>query len=192
MKIVILHGTFGSPEGNWFPWLKAELEKLGHETYVPKMPTPEGQSVDSWRKALQEQCPWAFGRETILVGHSAGALYMLNILNRERPEPVRASIFVSCFLYELENPEYDELNYTFMHQDFDWGLIREYAGEVVVFHGDNDPYVPVAQAEKLAEKLGVKPILIKDGGHLNVGAGYTEFPELLEKIEKIIGGHKSE
>ena len=109
-RIIILHGTHSSPEGNWFPWLKKELEKVGHEVFVPKLPTPEGQSVSSWFKALQKQCPWEFGQDTILVGHSCGATFMLDILNRERKNPVFASFFVSGFLDPLGNEEYDTLN----------------------------------------------------------------------------------
>ena len=65
-----LHGTMGNPHGNWFPWLKDQLEAKGHEVYVPKLPTPEGQSVKNWCKALDEQAP-LFDEDTILIGHSS-------------------------------------------------------------------------------------------------------------------------
>ena len=45
MKFVILHGTEGSPDVNWFPWLSAELERLGQKTIIPVLPTPDGENV---------------------------------------------------------------------------------------------------------------------------------------------------
>jgi hypothetical protein len=41
-KFVIIHGTKGSPEGNWFPWLADFLRQQHAEVVVPRMPTPEG------------------------------------------------------------------------------------------------------------------------------------------------------
>ncbi|HEX7368323.1 MAG TPA: hypothetical protein VF261_01550 [Candidatus Saccharimonadales bacterium] len=34
-KGVILHGTDGTPESNWFPWLKQEFEGQGRVAWVP-------------------------------------------------------------------------------------------------------------------------------------------------------------
>ena len=67
MKFVILHGTLGSPEGNWFPWLASELEKLSHETVRPRLPTPEGQSPENWEKIISEV---GSDENTVFVAHS--------------------------------------------------------------------------------------------------------------------------
>ena len=37
---IIIHGTEGYPEENWFPWLKSELEIIGYQTFVPQFPSP--------------------------------------------------------------------------------------------------------------------------------------------------------
>jgi len=184
MKIVIFHGTDGAPEGNWFPWLKAELEKLGHEVFVPKLPTPENQSIDSWCAATREQVPFTFGRNTILVGHSLGATWILEILSQPRPEPIRASFLVSGFLGDIGQEFFDTHNHEFTHYPFDWAKIQKNAGKVTVLHGTDDPYVPTTLSEELAENLGVRPIPIKNGGHLNAEAGYTKFPVLLKLIKE--------
>ena len=52
-------------------------------------------------------------------------------------------------------------------------------------YGDDDPYVPQANLRKLATDIGVKPIIVAKGGHLNSEAGYNTFPLLLETITKL-------
>jgi len=60
---IILHGTMGSPEGNWFPWLKSQLEN-DYNVYVPQFPTPENQTKDNWHaECLQDQ----IGGELIVI-----------------------------------------------------------------------------------------------------------------------------
>jgi hypothetical protein len=39
---------------------------------------------------------------------------------------------------------------------------------------------------ELSHKTNSLEIFIKDGGHLNTNAGFTKFPELLEKIKTMV------
>jgi len=95
MKYVIIHGTFGNPDENRFPWLRNELEKKGHDVWTPKFSTPEQQTPEVWCAELQQQAPFAFDRETVLIGHSLGATYLLHILDMQRKEAIHKAVFVS-------------------------------------------------------------------------------------------------
>lgn len=182
MELIILHGTGGSPEGNWFPWLKNLINAEGRDTaYVPRLPTPENQSVENWFKALSQQTP-PIGKDTVLIGHSCGATFMLHILEN-LSEPVSKSIFVSGFAHKLGNEWFDNLNRTFLEHDFDWEKIKKNMGQATLFYGDNDPYVPREEANFLSQKLAVPLTIIPNGGHLNAEFGYTEFPEILKVLK---------
>lgn len=184
MDLIILHGTKGSPEGNWFQWLKEKAEESGYRVFIPRLPTPENQSKDNWCEALRNQAP-VFGHDTILAGHSLGATFMLHILEVVQ-EPIAKSIFVSPVIDKLGIEEYDTLNKSFLKTpDFDWSTISNNAGEIVYFHGNNDPYVPLEQSQTLQRKLGGELLVIPEGGHLNSESGYTEFPEILEHLPNI-------
>lgn len=57
---------------------------------------------------------------------------------------------------------------------------------VTVIHGDNDPNVPVSDAEEITKQLNGKLILIPNGKHLNGSAGFTELPEALSALTEIM------
>jgi predicted alpha/beta hydrolase family esterase len=79
---------------------------------------------------------------TILVGHSTGALLILRKLEKGQT-PVSGSFLVSSFVHELGIPQFDEINSSFFRGGFDWPTIKNNAGRAFVYHGDNDPYVPL-------------------------------------------------
>ena len=177
-EALIIHGAYGNPNENWIPWLKTELEKFGYEVAIPTFPTPENQSLENWLDVVSPHLE-KLDSESVLAGHSIGAVFLLSVLEKLN-EPVKATVFASGFLHDLGNDDFDTVNRSFYEKDFDWQKVRQNTRKVFVFHGDNDPYVPLKEAESLAEKLGVKVQTIKNGGHLNESAGFVEFPTMLE------------
>jgi len=177
----MLHGAYGSPTENWFPWLKSQLEAESFKVLLPQFPTPEGQSLASWMDVFAPYLPELDG-DSILIGHSLGAAFILRILE-QLERPVRASLLAAGFTKLLGIPKFDTINASFLESPFDWQKIRANAGACTVFHGENDPYVPLAFGQELAKNLGADLVVIPGGGHLNAGAGYEEFPALLSAIE---------
>jgi uncharacterized protein len=181
-NIIIIHGTGGNPEGNWFPWLKSELEKLDCRVFVPKFPTPENQSLENWLKVFKEY-KQNLNENSIVVGHSLGPAFLLNVLEN-LDSPIKCAYFVSGFTGLISNPEFDELNKTFAVREFDWDKIKNNCKKFVVINSDNDPYVPLEKGKELAQNLDTELITLENAGHINKESGHTKFNLLFEKIKE--------
>ena len=181
-NVIIVHGAYGHPGENWFPWLKSELEGLGCKVFVPKFPTPENQSLENWLKVFEKYKHY-LDENSIVVGHSLGPAFLLNVLE-QLDKPIKAAFFVSGFVGLLGNPDFDMINKSFVDKNFDWERIKQNCKRFYVFHSDNDPYVPLEKAKELAENLGVEIILVKNAGHFNEKSGYIKFELLLDFIKK--------
>ena len=181
-SIFIFHGTGGYPEENWFPWLKQELEKLDCNAIVPKFPTPENQSLESWLKILNNSKQF-FTEDTILVGHSLGGAFLLRVIERSNVNFKAAFIVAAPIgISPIKNYESDRL---FLGNfEFDWKKIKSHCRKFFVFYSDNDSYVSLGNGEKLAKHLNAGLTFIPNSGHFNKSAGYTKFDLLLEKIKK--------
>lgn len=183
----IVHGVYGSPNENWFPWISKKLEALGWEVFVPQFPTPEGHNLQNWLKVWKKYQAF-LNENSIVVGHSMGATFLLSVLEN-RETPVKATFFIAGFAEFLEgDDEINKLNKSFIQKDFNWEKIRKNGGKFFVFQSDNDPYVSLDKAKKLADKLDTEIILVKNAGHFNKKAGYTQFNLLLSKIKQLVAG----
>lgn len=177
-RYIIIHGTKGSPQGNWFPWLAATLRHRGASVIIPQLPTPEGQSLERWHAAFAAQVPETAHEHSCCIGHSLGATFLLRYLERAHA-PIGCAVFVAPLIAEIGNSEYDQLNRTFIDQPYEWERIKRNAGRVVCLAGDNDPYVPLHQPRKLAAHLAAPLQIVPGGGHLNSESGYNAFELLL-------------
>ena len=179
MNFIIIHGVYANPESNWFSWLKKELESKGHKVIVPKFPTPLGQSLESWSRVIKKY-ESNVGGETALIGHSLGAAFILSYLEGSGKR-IKAAFLVAGFHKLLASP-YDEINKSFVGGKFDWEKIKNSCRNFFVFASDNDQYIPLDLSKELAQNLGAKLKVIHKGGHLNMQAGYSKFPDLLDCI----------
>ena len=188
MNFIILHGTLGSPSGNWFPWLSKELEKMGHRVVCPQLPTPEGQNPESWIKVIKESVKKLGGpsNEIVFIAHSMSPLAVCQYLETINKK-ISACFFVSGFarMSEKDLGEYNILNEPFINKGVNWDKARENCDRIVCFAGDNDPYIPLKILEEFPKLCGAKKfIVVPNGGHLNSEFGYAVFPLLLKTIQE--------
>lgn len=179
---MLVHGSFGSPFVNWFPYLRSEIEKRNLVVYTPDFPTGVGyQNYDNWSKVLESYVSAnLINEDTIIYAHSIAPIFICHFLVSHNIK-VNKLVFVCGFNNYLGiNEEYDNVNRTMYFEEL--SKVRKYAKEIICFYSKNDPYVKY-EAEKLfADTIATKQIVIDDGGHLNSESGYTEFPQLLEYL----------
>lgn len=178
MKYLIIHGSFGSKDGNWFPWLKEKLEEKSEEVILPQMPVGVGkQNFDSWAAVLDKL---NIDEQTIIIAHSIAPVFVCKYLIA-RKQKVAKLVFVCGFNNYLGiNEEFDTVNQPMFTDEL--AKIKDYCNDITCFYPDNDPYVPLAVEKEFADTLTKKQIIIHNGGHLNAESGYTKFEELLENI----------
>lgn len=181
MNIILLHGTDGSAQSNWIPWLKLQLEERGHMVFAPSLPDAAYPNGDKWSDFVINNAPFALDENTLVVGHSAGAA-LIPMFLQKLPEGVRIkkAILVSGFCDTLGWDKLKDLQ----NVTVDYERVRSKAAEIIQLHSDNDPYVPLDNAKSLGTKLGSKFRVIKGQGHFNLGPSpkYKEFPKLLAII----------
>jgi predicted alpha/beta hydrolase family esterase len=160
--------------------MKKQLEELGHRVFVPKFPTPEGESLTSWLEVLRDYEKY-IDENTIIIGHSKGGLFLLRVLERLE-KPIEAAFFISTPI-GIRPILYFDADSMFSGFNFNWDKIKIHAKYYSVYHSDNDPYVDLENGNQLAKKLGVALNFIPEAGHLNAESGYTTFEALLEEIK---------
>ena len=178
--IFIIHCSNGDPERHWYPWLKDKLKQQGNEVIVPQFPIGENQSLKNWQDMFKQYENKL--NDSILVGHSLGVPFIINILNTI-DKTIKATFFISGFIGHLQLKGEPNLN-QFSDRLFNWNHINQHCQSFNIIHSDNDPYVPLNKAEELATLLGKKPIIIQNAGHFQEQKGYKQFPYLLELIQE--------
>ncbi len=179
---LLIHGSFGSPFVNWFPYLRGEIEKKNLEVYTPDFPTGVGyQNYENWSKLLKIYFDAnIFNENTIIFAHSIAPVFVCKFLVENKIK-VKRLVFVCGFNNYLGiDKDYDAVSESMYFNKL--SEIKNYCDDIVCFYSDNDPYVKYEAEKEFADTITENQIMISGGGHLNSESGYTEFSELLKYI----------
>ena len=182
-KVFMIHGFQGSPNGGWRSWLMSELNKNDIYACSLAMPKPDEPICEEWVSEIAHNVERGSDDEIYLVGHSLGVPAILHYLEKS-PANVKVSgaVLVSGPSEPNDNPKITN----FLDKGFDFLTIKSKVKNFVIIHGDNDPNVPLNNAETISRELGGELIVVPNGGHLNGSSGWNELPPALEALNKMI------
>ena len=179
----IIHGSFGSPFGNWFSWLHDFITgDCSGQVYVPDFPIGVGyQNYENWSRLLKVYLDLGLINEnTTIIAHSIAPVFVSKFLTENKVK-VKKLIFVCGFNnYFGINDEYDEVNGTMYFDNLE--EVKQYADEIICFYSDNDPYVKYEVEKEFANTITTEQILMPGAGHINSESGYDTFEDIVSYL----------
>ena len=171
-KTLILHGWGGSDAPHWQAELASEIAKGYGTVSFPLLDNCHFPSKNRWIKQvktlLQEFQP------TTVICHSLANTLWFWLCEEETMPTVERLFMVSPPSLETE----EKTIKTFFPCPLPKNI---HAKDVHMIVSDNDPWVKVAEAKKIAQQYSMQFSIIKDAGHINADSGYGKWA-LIENL----------
>lgn len=149
-NFLILHGKGSTSQGNFYPWLKEQLEKRGYRVQAPDLPNPTDPSDEEQTVYVQKNC--TIDEHTVIVGHSFGGIVALRLVEAGA-KPAMVTLvgmpFTGHFMDGKERPTV----LAACKKGFDGEKIKS-ATRVVALYDSKDHIVPVSDGESIAQITG--------------------------------------
>ncbi len=172
----------------WMPWLQQELLLLGIPTQTPEMFNAWQPDYKLWSSELER---YDVHSDTLLIGHSMGAGFIVQWLSEHTDVSVRHIFLVGPSLGDKFTPEetFDDPPIGgFFEFEIDPALSKR-AKSITIFHSDNDNQRVNSAVQYIQEKIpSVEYQKFHNYGHFRGKRDMPSdtFPELLEAISKNI------
>jgi len=185
-RVFIVHRWDGSPEVDWYLWLRKELEEENFEVLVPEMPNPEEPEIEPWVSELSG-IVGVPDLDTYLVGHSVGCQTILRYLESIDTKIGGAVCVAPWFdLKNLWDKKSEEIAKPWVETPIDFEKVRKVSDKFVAILSDDDSWVPLSKTKKKFKgNLGAKVIVEHKKGHFTEDDGITELPSALKSILEI-------
>lgn len=176
IKIIIIRGNNDStPNENWFPCVKEELEKVGLKVINKEFPDPMLARERYWLPFIKDL---GADENTILIGHSSGAVAAMRFAEKNK---ILGSILVGACYTDLGD-KYEKKSGYFNHP-WEWEAIKKNQQWIVQFASTDDPYVPIEEARHINQKLQTEYYEHTDEGHFGADKNKIVFPEIIEIVK---------
>ena len=199
MKFLIFHGSYGSSQGDWFPYLKNQLELINQVVIAPQMPVEnlseitklgekiakaKNQNLNNWLEYFKKNSYKLIKnkKDIVFIGHSLGSIFILHAVEKLNIQ-LDSAIFVSPFLEvptNKDNWQYDLVNESFYKTDFDFAKLKKLIPVSYVVYGNDDPYIKKEYVVEFGNKMNSSFIEIKGGKHFNTENKFYSFPLVFE------------
>ena len=158
---------------HWIPWLQKELLKKGYLTQTPEILYAFSPTYERY---LAEINRYQLGEETVLIGHSCGAGFLLRYLS-ENNVKLKKVILVAPWLDPSREQTTDMFEFK-LNQN----LVNR-SGQLVIYNSTNDDDSIKESLKIIQNKISsFKLKNFKNYGHFCYKDIGPQFPELLEEV----------
>jgi len=175
-KVIFIPGNGGgSPNDNWFPSIKKELENVGLNVISEEFPDNDLARASFWIPFLLNELK--ADENTILIGHSSGAIAAMRLAEKQ---PILGSILVGAYHTDLDMDKEKQSGY--FDKEWNWKSIKDNQQWTVLFASQDDPWIPIEQPRYIHLQLDCEYHEYKCEGHFGGDYYKSTFPELSHAI----------
>ena len=184
-RAIIVHQWMAGADGDWRPWLKGELEKLGYEVLVPEMPDIDTPVIEKWVGKLAEVVSIP-DSNTYFVGHSIGCQTIIRYLETINT-PIGGAVFVAGWfnLKNLEDKETEEIAKPWIKTPIDLEKVKSVLPKATLIISENDPFDCLEENKAKFELITTKEIVIPNAGHFEAKDGFDKLPEIVSELQNM-------
>lgn len=175
-KAILIHGNGGSTAGDiWLPSVERGLTALGLHVINQTFPDNVKARARYWLPFLEDLGADA---DTILVGHSSGAVAALRYAETHR---LLGSVLVGVCHTDLGDA--GEAASGYYAAPWQWDRIRSHQQWIGIFQSVDDPHIPVAEARFVAAQLRCRYFEFTDRGHF---VDQRDLPEVVTFVRRML------
>lgn len=171
-RVLILHGWGGSDAPHWQAELAGMIAKNYGTVSFPLLDNCHFPSKNRWVKQLKEIVN-DFKPDTVVCHSLANTLWFW--LCQEEIAPIQKLFLVS--------PPSLHTDVETIKTFFPCKLPKTlYAKQIEIIVSDNDPYITLEEAKKIATHYDVPLTIIHNGGHINTDSGFGKWALIEQRL----------